>query len=604
MDKRTVLFILLVTATFFGLNIFFSHSRDKHQRELVQQKEARATKNNAQLVADIENRTAKLGDLPLVAITKDAEGTKVLGEGVRVNGATLTLAWKTPLPEEIFVKGESQTLLTTETTTQGLALYGSTDFKKLNIASVPEIGSYDLQVVTLPDSGQPEVFFGVYRDGTLFFPASTPKDNAIALYKTSSGYLPLGFYISVGRIFVDLQSMPALVPHLKPAVAPKTTAMTDQKYYVLENAYQQLVFTNVGGALAEINLPLASKEHPQSVVNEIQFDRQIADDYPAEAHFPGHSYYTSGSSEEHAPGEIGGFYPLLRRGTSKGSISPQFYAFNLVSDYPEMAELTYEVKEFTSDKIVFEAVQPHRKITKTYSLTAGDSGAPYSFDLTIKVDGDSRGLFLTSGIPEVEIMSNRSAPQIQYRISRKGKGQVEKLSLPKAKEVINVSSVYPDWIVNSNGYLGVIMDPLSEIGAGYRAQYVSGSVVPTRLSVIDPQYDLYPASKYPGYEVLLPIPTQGGTLNFRFYTGPFEEKTLKAVDKAFSDPATGYNPNYIACRTFYGWFAFISKPFAKILFVVMSSFHTLTHSWGLSIILLTIFLRIFLYPLNAWSIKS
>ena len=604
MDKRTVLFILLVTATFFGLNVFFSHSRDKHQRELVQQKEAQSAKNNAQLAADMEKRTAKPSDLPLVAITQDSEGTEVLGEGISVNGATLILAWTHKLPEEIFVKGQSQKLLTKETTTQGLALYGSEDFKKLNIASVPEIGSYDLQVVTLPDSGQPEVYFGLYRDGTLSFPAAPPKDNAIALYKTNSGYLPLGLYISVGRVFVELQNMPALVPYVKAAAAPKPSAASDQKYYVLENAYQQLVFTNVGGALAEINLPLAGKEHPQSVVNEIQFDRQIAEDYPAEAHFPGHSYYKAGSSEEQPAGQIGGFYPLLPRGTKKSSISPEYYAFNLISDYPEMAELTYEVKEFTSDKIVFEAIQPHRKITKTYALATGDSGAPYSFDLTVKVDGDSRGLFLTSGIPEVEIMSNRSAPQIQYRISRKGKGQVEKLSLPKAKEVINVSSVHPDWVVNSNGYLGVIMDPLSEIGAGYRAQYVSGSAVPTRLSVIDPQYNLYPASKYPGYEVLLPIPTQGGTLNFRFYTGPFEEKTLKAVDKAFSDPKTGYNPNYIACRTFYGWFAFISKPFAKILFVVMSSFHSLTHSWGIAIILLTIFLRIFLYPLNAWSIKS
>ena len=54
----------------------------------------------------------------------------------------------------------------------------------------------------------------------------------------------------------------------------------------------------------------------------------------------------------------------------------------------------------------------------------------------------------------------------------------------------------------------------------------------------------------------------------------------------------------------HGWFTFISEPFAKFLFILMNLFHSLTHSWALSIILLTISLRLMLYPLNTWSTKS
>jgi YidC/Oxa1 family membrane protein insertase len=79
---------------------------------------------------------------------------------------------------------------------------------------------------------------------------------------------------------------------------------------------------------------------------------------------------------------------------------------------------------------------------------------------------------------------------------------------------------------------------------------------------------------------------------------------LKTVDRTFSDPETGYNPDYLASQTYHGWFSFISEPFAKFLFFLMKFFYSITSSWAASIILLTIALRIMLYPLNAWSLKS
>lgn len=373
-----------------------------------------------------------------------------------------------------------------------------------------------------------------------------------------------------------------------------------EQYYVLENSVQQLVFSNWGGALAEINLPFQSKTNPQSVVKEIGFDRDMVEQEPQNAHFPAHRY-KSADGKEHAQGTLGGYYPLIRRdliqkpGKKSIKVPPRFYAANLVSEYPEMAELIYNVTEFSPHKIVFEAEQAVRKIKKTYTLDDD-----YVFNLEIQIEGDTRGLWLTSGVPEVEWISGGPAPILKYRMTRGNSSDVETIDLPK--DVLTITSTIPDWICNSNGFLGVILDPLTQKTDGFRAQFVPGNLVPSRLVEIDEAYQLYPADKMPGYNVLLPL--KGTKTTFRLFAGPFASPLLKKVDTKYSDPSIGYNPDYLASQTFHGWFAFISEPFAKLLLILMRLFYWVTHSWAFSIILLTVALRIMLYPLNAWSLKS
>lgn len=386
----------------------------------------------------------------------------------------------------------------------------------------------------------------------------------------------------------------------------------EEKFYVLQNDYQQLVFSTYGGAIAEVNLPYQTKENEKSVVHEIEFDREMVKYHPYNAHFPSHPYYTpakdGGKNFELNPtGSLGGYYPLLRRDLiQKGNrksviVKPQYYAMNIVSDYPELAELEYTVKAFSENSITFEAAQNHRRISKTYSFDT-EKNAPYCLLVEIKIEGDSRNLWLTSGVPEVEWISGGPAPTVKYRVTRHQKAEVEKVDLPK--DQVTVTSLSPDWVCNSNGFLGTIMNPISEIDSGYRVKWVSGITVPSRLVEIDEEYDLYKAADMPGYMTLLPLKSQGGSMKFHLYAGPFDEKILKMVDAAYSDPATGYTPDFVSCQTMHGWFTFISEPFAKFLMILMNFFHYLTHSWAFSIILLTIALRLILYPLNAWSAKS
>jgi YidC/Oxa1 family membrane protein insertase len=393
-----------------------------------------------------------------------------------------------------------------------------------------------------------------------------------------------------------------------------TSITSKEQFYVLENEYQQLVFSSFGGALAEINLPFYSEKHPNSVVREIGFDRTLKKDYPNNDYFPSSAYFIANPSGSRTPlqvpqGELGGYYPLLRRSIFADGqhayrrVAVHYYSLNVAEQQGEnFPVVMYQLKRLEKDLIELESIESNRKITKTFSFPKNYTEAPYCFDLSIKVEGDARGLSLTSGVPEVELISGSSSPSLKYRLTRNGKAQVEQIDLPKTATAF--TSIYPDWVCNSNGFLGLILDPLTEIGSGFTAFRVSGEIDPTRLTVIDAQYRLYPAQDYPGYQIHLPLRASNEPIQLRVFAGPFESDVLKQVDRTYSDPATGYNPDYIASQSFHGWFAFISEPFAKFLFFLMKLFYQLTHSWGISIIFLTIALRIMLYPLNGWSIKS
>ncbi len=392
------------------------------------------------------------------------------------------------------------------------------------------------------------------------------------------------------------------------------TPQGQEQFYVLENDYIQIVFSNFGGSIAEINLPFHGKGNSLSVVHEIEADKSVEKYSPENDYFPLLPYYRINPSnpkevEKVEERSFGGYYPLLRRsivGTGRERkvlrLAPQYYALSIISQDPETAKLVYKVKRFEKNLIEFEASDSHRKFTKTFTLPQNAEEAPYCYDVSIKVDGDTRGLWLTTGIPEVELISGNASPSLKYSIRKGSKTVVEQVDLPKTSSTF--SSIAPDWICNSNGFFGIILNPLTEINAGFSAFHLPGTTIPTRLSLIDPDYDLYPAEKYPGYELQLPLRSSSQKMDFRIFAGPFDDDILRRVDATYTDPITGYSPNYVACQTFHGWFSFISEPFANFLFFLMKFFHKITYSWGISIILLTLALRIMLYPLNNWSIKS
>ncbi len=107
----------------------------------------------------------------------------------------------------------------------------------------------------------------------------------------------------------------------------------------------------------------------------------------------------------------------------------------------------------------------------------------------------------------------------------------------------------------------------------------------------------------PGYQILMPLKSSTNDIQVRVFAGPFAEAILETVDAHFA-ASGGKTSDYLSCQTYHGWFAFISEPFAKFLFFFMKLCHAVTGSWALSIIFATLVLRLILYPLNTWSIRS
>ena len=645
MDKRTLFFVFALTMTLFLVNMFFDERGTDDLRKWNEQQIAKKKEKIVTLTKAIEKRNDPVLSLPNVELYADEQGKQPLATAIKSGSALITLSWTQDLPKNVYVKSSEGKLVEFSLATLSDSLGAPVIYRKsatdtLVVGELPDFGRYELQLVVPPGldpdkSAQTTVYAADYIDGHLEIPSenivklkqeiekiegeiSTPSiviHEAFVLLKTTNGYLPAAIIQGANRnidLLDSLKSLSGAISKEKKQGPSITNLKNVETFYVLETPYQQLVFSNYGGALVENNLPFQSKTNEDSVVKEIEFDRDMVKQHPYNARFPAHAYNTPGSLAtgpfiEHSEGVIGGYYPLLRRDLiekdKKKSIRvlPRYYSLNIVSEYPETAELVYTVKSFTKEQIVFEAVQGHRRITKTFSV-ASEAQAPYCIDLTINIEGDSRGLWLTSGIPEVEWISGATAPVLKYRITRNGKPDVETVDLPK--DALTSTSTALDWICNSNGFLGMILDPISETTPGYRAQFVPGNIVPSRLLLIDQQYNVYKAEDLPGYMMMLPLKASGGSMNFRIFAGPFADGVLKTVDRVYSNSTTGYNPDYIACQSFHGWFSFISEPFAKFLFVLMNFFHTMTGSWAFSIVLLTVALRIMLYPLNAWSTKS
>lgn len=371
-------------------------------------------------------------------------------------------------------------------------------------------------------------------------------------------------------------------------------------YYVLENERMQVVFSASDGSISEINLPFQSKTHPKSIVHTIDIDDKIEERYKNNASFPLQSYYIveNGSPVSKEPTK-GGYTPLLRRSLLKedGSFSyrmpAKFYATALLSSNLETAGLSpFRVTNFTKDSITLSS----GSVSKTYTLLE----TPYTIKLSITNSDTANRFWLSTGFPEVELVSGAYAPLLQTYTTTGKRGKVAKIALPKSTGLYETA--HPTWVSSSNGFFGMILDPLSPLHDGVMTEVVSGQDIPSRLTLIDAEYNIYPASNYPGYQIFLPSQGQEQTSSWHFYAGPFDTNLLKNVDKELS--SAGENPYFSKATKIHGWFAFISEPFAKIMFVLMQFFYFITRSWGISLILIALALRIMLYPLNTWSYKS
>lgn len=426
-------------------------------------------------------------------------------------------------------------------------------------------------------------------------------------------------------VFLSMQLFFKSEPQKQPEdISAKSVDRTAERRYVLANPYQQVVLSNLGGSIAEVNLAHSNAMQP-SLVKQVDLDAKMLQASAINNRFPLTAYEQwdrdSGSIVKQNHGHLGGFYPLMRRGVlgSNGEqdllLHPQYYGASLIQQGKALVQ-PFELTKLTANEAQFEWSEGEKFIRKTFSISQPPSLTPYLIKVKVDTKGDLGQLWLTSGLLDTE--PNAPADMLQYGLDRSGDVAAEKLDLPKDQS--HIGSLTPRWISHSSGFFTVAMAPLSDVGAGFMAQLVEAEDAPSRTILIPEKTlakvfkstaahkginELREASQggAPAYRELLPLLGRPGSTSIAMYAGPLEEGALAEASKAIA-LETGFNPRLENIKTLYGFFAFISAPFAKVMWWLMQAMHSFVGSWGFSLLLATVALRVALWPLNQWSLKS
>ena len=599
MDKKNFIFLFTMLISFFLINQWFS---SKHQEQLLKD-----AQNGVSFATSAKESTISFhidpNQLPYSKYYDLENSQAAVGDGLVFDQNFLTINKTDALKEIVLKEGKKDiNMKLIFQSDDGLCLYGQNLDSSLVTAFLPQLKK--MSVVLAPiTSGTKDLVYGSYQNQKVQLQGPV-KDDAIVLVKSENVIAPIGVYFVKNKKF----ELFAAYDHLRDFLTFKSFEMpttSKEQFYVLENDFQQIVFSNLGGSIAEINLRLKS-ENNSSVVLPIQYDKIIDKKFPYEASFPLNKSLVLNAANQIVPAQtkVGGYYPLLRRDLADKSgkvpqeLQSRFYALNLISSDKTADQSSYKLVRYEKDLIEFEGYLKGKKIVKTYKLPKDDK-APYTLLLTVKTDGENSNLFLSTGVPEVELVGNRYNPLLQYAEEKKSQYLVEKVKLPKESVLDNEQLV--SYVANSNGYFGLMLSSLEQQVKGYATSLIPGSLIPTRLSLIDAEENRFPAKNYPGYEMLLPLSLNQKSQSFAFFFGPLEKSVLEKADMAFA--AIYKNPGFESALTFYGFFALISEPFSKFMFLVLQFFHFITGSWGVSLILMTLTFRIILYPMTSWSSK-
>lgn len=607
MDNRSLAFFLIVFIAVFSTNYYFSNQDLESKRQWLKELERKKYEEKAELIEYVESKKTEPDLLPIYDTFESNAASNPFSKALLFENCLLTWV-DSQAPDTLYISKDSQLQPYHKKTSNSdgtIAIYSQNPDQacSFDIKKLPKTGNFDIQLISQSNkTGLLTIDFAEYEDGLFSIPIEAPENDAIGLVEQEGQFYPAIFYRASNRKFSDFSEFSSNEVEVR--VNPLTftngnSSAGHETFYILENDYQQLVFSSNGGSIVEINLPITD-EASEGPIAPIEVDQKLADEHSIHSYFPGRPALLYDGTMQQI--EQLAYYPLLRRNLSFAG-TEKWKAFDVSSDFSSNKDLSYELISHTSTEIIFEARQPHRTIRKTYSLSDNDPSTPYIFNLDIEVSGNSKGLWLSTGITEVELISGSPSPQLKLMLSKNG-GEVQSLSLPKADDTLNSTSVQPEWYANTNGFFGIITTPLNQKQPGYKAQYIPGSSQPSRLIEVPTIAHRYSINDLPSYQLQIPLKSTSRKQSFRIFAGPFKSDVLSTLDQTFTDPANGTSPKYIEAQSYHGWFSFISKPISVILMHVLKVCYWITNSWAISIILLTLILRLALYPLNSWSFKS
>jgi len=221
----------------------------------------------------------------------------------------------------------------------------------------------------------------------------------------------------------------------------------------------------------------------------------------------------------------------------------------------------------SGDKITYTLTAKNFEITKRYILHKSNN--IIELQLIVKNNSSSPADFGCKIISGSGLVEPRPEDKNLIEASSKVDGKFIGFKRPKNNIITNPGIV--SWAAIKTRYFSLIMKPYGQTKNQYYGYTLSGGL----FSGIEMEKASIPANSFAEYKFIL-------------YAGPSIAADLKRLGMEFEETIN------------YGFFGGI----AKALLVVAAFFYRLFHNWGLSIILLSIFLNIILFPLTLKSFKS
>jgi len=204
----------------------------------------------------------------------------------------------------------------------------------------------------------------------------------------------------------------------------------------------------------------------------------------------------------------------------------------------------------------------------------------------IELNGNSKKLTLTQTLKDLTLTKEITFhPNGNYDVQ---------ISLSKPAEYFVSPGFRPNAVVDGFTFHGVLVKEADDTITVIKDEDAKGSerfIDSPLIAAVDRYYATLFYDFEGGFDVVVsadknqnPILFVKGKQNMGFsgYIGPKDHKGLSQIDPRLTDTIE------------YGWFTFIAKP----LFLLLSYIHSLVGNWGWAIVIMTILIRLILYPLT------
>ena len=547
MNRDTLYFALALLASFYLVEFFVMPKTIKDAS------------------SEKEPHSIALNSLPYKECFYSKSSKETAGYAVPIDDHTFAVISEKNLDNRTLYTENNETLF--HVTGENTCMYSSDKINnKFSSTSNKEFSTY--QLLYLQD-GQLKAFECNRIDGELSLKKDL-KNSAIVFVKRGISYEAKGIYDPTKGVITPFEEIEGWEKFVYPQ------DKSEEKFYTLENENNSITFSSKGGAVTEINLKF------NEIIKPAQLDQELEREYPNNMVFPSKTSYSY--KDNKFKQTTANYYPLLRRdlftkdGDLLSSTKPKYYAFNIIGGGIE--NRNYTLKSISKNSITFELQLPHKTIEKKFTLTDN-----YGINLDINVTGVNKDLFLSSGLIEAETLSSPS-DGLKYGLDD---GTVNSINLGN-NNLMEDGYTKPNWVSVSNGLFGIIINQAKDSNTGFASQKIPSIEALPRNYLSDNK------TKSESYMVSLPI--KKGKNSFSIFAGPYHDETLAEFAK---ENNTG---SYDGIKDTNSWHSFISVPVSAFLLFLLKTSYDITGSWGISIILVSILLKIMFYPLKASVIKN